>query len=67
MPPKKTISSSKNPKVNGDGEENRSLFSLYLKDDEKAVLQRAASRIGLPVAVFVRVAALEKARKDLGE
>lgn len=39
-------------------------IKVTLAESEKHELQRAADRAGMPVAVFTRVAALEKARGD---
>ena len=38
---------------------------VTLTETEKSVLEKAASRAGVPLATYLRVAGLEKARADM--
>lgn len=43
----------------------RKIINLALTDDERDLLDRAAERVGLPRAQYIRVAALAAARAEL--
>ncbi len=44
----------------------RASFAIHLNDAEKEILSKIAGIKGLPVAVYIRSVAVEKARAELG-